>query len=369
MIRMYGFPLVDPIPLPAPVWLFKALHITTMALHFTAVQIMLGSLILATMASMRRSATTNPVAPALAGRLPIVMTYVINLGVPPLLFSQVLYGRALYTSSVLIGFWWIAVIPLLIAAYWLLYQFAARIESGRLAWPLGLSSLLLVGLIARIYTSNMTLMLKPEVWPGMYERSGGGMFLPTPDPALEWRYLYMLAGGLMMGGVWLLWLAASKSFDMPGRKKLAFTGGLLASVLAIVELIAGLRVYAVQPATVRTQIGQHPFFGPAAYVWMAGLAAVALVGLWSVITRRASGLERWAAALAGFLAVAGMTIYRDGIRDLTLLSKGFDVWQRNVDTNWPVVILFLVLFVAALGAVGWLISVAARAKTPMAKTA
>ncbi len=28
------------------------------------------------------------------------MTYVINLGVPPLLFAQVLYGRAIYTSSV-----------------------------------------------------------------------------------------------------------------------------------------------------------------------------------------------------------------------------------------------------------------------------
>ena len=40
------------------------------------------------------------VARALARRLTVVMTYVINLGVPPLLFAQVLYGRALYTSSI-----------------------------------------------------------------------------------------------------------------------------------------------------------------------------------------------------------------------------------------------------------------------------
>jgi len=33
----------------------------------------------------------------------MVMTFVINLAVPPLLFAQVLYGRALYTSSVLIA--------------------------------------------------------------------------------------------------------------------------------------------------------------------------------------------------------------------------------------------------------------------------
>ena len=46
-------------------------------------------------------------ARALARRLTVVMTFVINLAVPPLLFAQVLYGRALYTSSVLIGLYWI----------------------------------------------------------------------------------------------------------------------------------------------------------------------------------------------------------------------------------------------------------------------
>ena len=47
-----------------------------------------------------------------------------------------------------------------------------------------------------------------------------------------------------------------------------------------------------------------------------------------------------------------MTLYRDGIRDLTLLGKGFDVWQRTVVTNWSVVGLFLVLFVVGLGRAG-----------------
>ena len=63
--------------------------------------------------------------------------------------------------------------------------------------------------------------------------------------------------------------------------------------------------------------------------------------------------------------MVSMTIYRDGIRDLTLLSKGFDVWQRVVATNWSVVILFLILFVAGVGAVIWLASVAGRAKKTM----
>ena len=64
-------------------------------------------------------------------------------------------------------------------------------------------------------------------------------------------------------------------------------------------------------------------------------------------------------------AMAGMAGYRDGIRDLTLQSKGFDVWSRAVATNWTVVGLFLVLFLAGLGVAGWLVSVMARSKKVM----
>lgn len=122
---MNPFPAVDPIPLPAPIWLFKLLHIVTLSLHFVAVEMLLGGLLLAVGLSLfNQSAAATTTARALARRLTVVMTYVINLGVPPLLFAQVLYGRAIYTSSVLIGVWWIAVIPLLMLCYWLLYRFS-----------------------------------------------------------------------------------------------------------------------------------------------------------------------------------------------------------------------------------------------------
>jgi hypothetical protein len=117
-----------------------------LALHFIAVEILLGSLPVAALLSVaRRSTFARTVTAAIAKRLPVVMTYVINLGVPPLLFAQVLYGRALYTSSVLIGAWWIGVIGLLMATYWLLYRFVARVENGRTAWWVGLLAWALAG--------------------------------------------------------------------------------------------------------------------------------------------------------------------------------------------------------------------------------
>ena len=129
---MNPYPAVDPIPLPAPVWLLKLLHIVTLSLHFVAVEMLLGGLLVAVLLSLfGKSAHSLVTARALARRLTVVMTFVINLAVPPLLFAQVLYGRALYTSSVLIGVYWIALIPTLILAYWLLYSFSARLEAGK----------------------------------------------------------------------------------------------------------------------------------------------------------------------------------------------------------------------------------------------
>ena len=138
---MPSFPAVDPIPLPAPIWLIKLLHIVTLALHFVAVEMLLGGLLLAVLLSLFRNSPQSPShrARAWRKRLTVVMTYVINLGVPPLLFAQVLYGRALYTSSVLIGVYWISIIAMLTLTYWLLYQFSARLEAGKSAWWVGLS--------------------------------------------------------------------------------------------------------------------------------------------------------------------------------------------------------------------------------------
>ena len=110
---MQSFPAVDPIPLPAPVWLLKLLHIVTLSLHFVAVEMLLGGLLLAVFLSLfPRLSRSHGAARAIARRLTVVMTYVINLGVPPLLFAQVLYGRALYTSSILIGVYWISIVGL-----------------------------------------------------------------------------------------------------------------------------------------------------------------------------------------------------------------------------------------------------------------
>jgi len=369
---MHPFPAVDPIPLPAPIWLFKLLHIVTLALHFIAVEMLLGGLLLAVILSLFRSSPHALVtARALARLLTVVMTFVINLAVPPLLFAQVLYGRALYTSSVLIGVYWISIIGILMLTYWLLYQFSSKLEAGKSAWWAGLSAWLLAGFIARLLSTNMTLMLRPEAWHDLYSASAAGAYLPTNDPTLTPRWLLMIAGGLFVGGLWMVYLAGRSTFTAEERKYIAGIGGKVAAIFGIVYLAAGLWAAIVQPEIVKVGLAGHsgyPLYklaGFAGYGWLALVVVAVLLGAVAGFGKLSAGWLGWAAAAVVLLTEIMFTAYRDGVRDMTLLSKGYDVWDRVVVTNWSVVSLFLVLFVAGLGVIGWLVSVVARAQKPM----
>lgn len=55
-----------------------------------------------------------------------LVAFTVNFGVAPLLFVQVLYGHLFYASSILMAVFWLAVIPLLIAAYYAAYLYGFR---------------------------------------------------------------------------------------------------------------------------------------------------------------------------------------------------------------------------------------------------
>jgi hypothetical protein len=220
----------------------------------------------------------------------------------------------------------------------------------------------------------MTLMLRPEVWRGMYSASAMGAYLPTGDPTLTPRWLLMIAGGMFIGGLWMIYLAGRSTFTPEEKSYVAALGGKVAAAFGVVYLVAGLWAASVQPAVVKAGLAGHSgyplykFSGLAGYGWLALVVVAVLVAAIAGFGKLPAGLIGWAAWACVLLAVLleiMFTIYRDGVRDLTLLSKNYDVWDRVVVTNWSVVGLFLVLFVAGLGVVGWLVSVVARAEKVM----
>lgn len=364
---MESFPAIDPIPLPAPVWFFKTLLLAFLSLHFVAVHLVLGGLLIGLLWNLAGRLGKDESLVRASGEvvhfLPVVMTYLINLGVPPLLFTQVLYGVALYTSSVLIGAWWISVIFILMAMYYVLYLSSLRAAAGRAWWGWGIVALLLGAVVGKIYSSNMTLMLRPEVWLDMFRSNPHGTGLPHGDPTLFWRWAFMMTGSLTVAGLGLVVLGIWKKFEEPVKRVFVRRGGLVAAVGVVLQGIAAVQVFLKQPDAVRARLAESGVYHALGFVWLALAAAVFVMGLLAAARGvRAGRGTAITNSLAGILLCAVAVICRDGIRDATLLLKGYDVWNRAVVVNLQVLGIFLGILVVGLVLLGWMISVMTKAK-------
>lgn len=359
-------PAADPIPLPAPVWLFKGLSYLTLTLHFAFLALLLSGLVLAIVWNFlgHRRGSTNALAAsdAIIGKLTVITTYVINMGVPPLLFAQVLYGQAIYTSSVLMGAWWISVIFLLIGAYFLLYRMTKRSEEKRPFWHVGLVSLGLFLTIGRIYSANMTSMLRPETWATTYAANPHGTTFPS-DPTAWPRWTVFLLGSLLMGALASSLWSTAKSVAPATKVFVRTWTGLAAIALAPFLALAGVWAWNSQPEAVRQILSASPVALASAKAWIASSILAALMGLVLLKTRTSqSSLMPILATVPVLGSLTSFVLLRDEVRDASLSLHGFDVWKSVVNTNLTVVVLFLVSLVVGLVVMGWIGAVVARAK-------
>ena len=363
-------PALDPIPLPAPVALFKFLHILTLTLHFGALQLLLGGLLLATVwnfyGQVGKSNAATEASGTVVRKLSIVTTYVINFGVPPLLFAQILYGRALYTSSVLIATWWIAVVFLVMAAYALLYRMSSLADKNRPWWIYGIVSFSLFAWVGRLFSTNMTLMLKPEVWKGMYEPTASGTLLPETVRTMWPRFAIVLLGALSIGALGTsLWSGLSSVSDA-GRVFLRRWSAIAAIICLPLLALAGIWAISSQPESVKAALATGLNI-QLSYAWLGAVAAAFLCAVGLLATAKSKSL--WISGIGSTLGVVALALWtslRDIVRDLTLIPKGLDVWANPVSTNWLVVGLFLGSLVAGIALIIWLLVVVARA-TPLEK--
>ncbi len=362
------FPVADPIPIPAPIWLLKLLSLLTLGLHFAAVMMLIGSLVLVIWLNFRGRASGSldqvRASWVLAKRLPVIMTYVVNLGVPPLLFLQVMYGQQIYSSSVLIGLPWISVIILLTIAYWLLYKTTWMIEQRRAAWIPALISFGIIFGVGQIYAMNMTLMLRPELWNQMHAANPHGTQGFSGDPTTMPRFLFVLAGGPLVGGLWTALIANMQYLEESVRKVLHKAGSSMAVVGAVAMAGSGALVMSKQPAEIMQKLATMPLATYGAYIC---ITTIVLAGVLAIVlalrSRENFGLSvlAWVVSL---LAPITATLPRDGIRDAALSKYGFDVYKATIYPNWSVLIVFLLLFVIMLGVVAWLLMVMRSAEAP-----
>jgi hypothetical protein len=280
--------------------------------------------------------------------LPPVAAFTITLGVAPLLFLQLVYGQFFYTSSVLMAWYWLAVVFLVLLGYYGVYWHQLRHDElgPKGAWVM-LATAVLFLLVAFIFTQNITAMLHPQdFYPRFMNGQVGKIFGPVPLLNLARLAHFVVAAAAIAGfGIALLssrWRADSPEFaDWARRYGVTwFMGGTL------LQFLVGLWFLFSLPAEIRQALVGEKF---AVGVLVLGIL-LALVALLTV------AMSLGAASVAVLGTVCAMAVLRHLVR-LAYLRPYFDAHSLPVQGQWVVFSIFVALLLAGLATVGWMLYV------------
>jgi hypothetical protein len=332
-------PYSDPLPL-SPDFFWVLLQGTTV-LHFLFMNALLGGglILLVEAIKVRGQSAPPPLGKELYGKLPYTVAFTVNLGVPPLLFAQVIYGQFLYTSTVMMAGLWLSIFLLIIGTYYSYYYYFYKhhdLDCSRF-WPLLLAcaTLLLVGFF---FSNNISIMQTVGNWKD-YFADKSGTLINWKDASLIPRYLHMVLAALAVGGLFLAIVAWFKkqrgevNADERIRVGLNYFGA---------ATIANFLIGGIFLATLPNQVVAETFSSKLALLCMLGSA---LFGLISVVL--AFGRLVWPATCATIITILLMTLVRDWVRQ-AYLSPYFKLDSLPVNPQYGPAALFIIVLIGGL---------------------
>lgn len=325
---------------------FQFLLLLTLPLHLLAMNAMLGSLGLGVAQHIRGGGVQSRLAHRIAQALPLVVATVVNLGVAPYLFMQVLYGQFNYTSSILMGTFWILVIPMLIIAYYgaYLYDFKFK-QLGKAGILIGSVSFVLFLVIGSFFSNNMLLMTLPQQF-GEYFGSMGGTLLIFDHPEYLPRYLHMMMGALAVGGLYVALLGRFKGDrDIQLMEHAENLGLRVFFVCTLVNSVVGLVYLGTLPKK-----DMMIFMGGD----MAATIAFSVAFLLTVAVLVVSWKKKlWLTVGHVVVLVYLMVFMRAWLRS-SYLREVFTLDQLQVVPQYSPLVFFLVTLVVGIAALVWL---------------
>ncbi|MDJ0521323.1 MAG: hypothetical protein QNJ90_04540 [Planctomycetota bacterium] len=327
--------------LPAPLWLLTVLHVLTLSLHFAAMGCLFGGL-LTLFGARLPGGLEHPCAKRLVTLFPSLMAATVTLGVAPLLFAQLVYGRVLYSAAIVSGWFWLGIPIMAMLAYACLYA-AAFTKQGvgrvRLWLLLALAGLVYVSLT---YSSVFSLAERPDAQKTYYEGDASGLVWHPDVTAWIMRWLHMLGGTLTIGGFF---------FGVLGRRDEAarHKGQFFFLVGTGAAFLTGM-VYLFTLGDLL-----KPFMKSAGIYSLTFGIVAALIAVPLYLKQRL-----WLSGLSLGLGLLGMVHARHVVRDLRLEGH-LDPAAMTVDPQWGLFALFAVCLLVALAAVAWMLRLFFRA--------
>lgn len=319
-----------PFDFPAATVFYLFLYGATLVLHVLPMNYVLaGSTYLAAVAlweAVRGPALSQrPLVELARDWMPFALGLTITAAVAPLLFLQILYQLPFYTANLLLFHRWMAILPVLIVAFYLLYlQKSKRWHLFRPWTRAAVSTGILVcfAFVAWSWTENHLLSTRPlEVWKAVY--ASNDWFYRDPEllPRLAVWYVGafpVLATALL----WQLWCGGLADATNDTATESVGTLVILAVTGLAGSVLVGAGYFASLDGDVRSRL-----VAPAVWPYL-GVAVLGLGGqaaLWWRIRgcRSADGRTIVGLFAAVAAAVGAATVLREIRRTATVDLASF----------------------------------------------
>lgn len=360
MIDQVIIPDVDPIPLPAPIWLLKFLLILTFVLHILAMNVAVGGGFIAAITEYlgRKKNLENyfALSKSISKMLPPFTAFTITLGVGALLFLQVLYGNFFYTSTILMAWPWLSIILIFILAYYGYYIYSFKFEKldGK-RFILVLLSAILLAAIGLIYTQNIVLMLSPEKWKDIYFNNPHGTSLNLSDPTVIPRYLHFMVSALAVAGlVVTMWGLKKGKIDEQLGKWATRYGILWFTNSTLINVVIGVWFLISLPKNLMMMfMGENTIATVYFAVSLISIFA-SLIFMYVSLNSQRPVPKIIIGKIFLLVTIVMMVLMRHELREAYLTP--YLQWEKiQVEPQWGVIAIFAVLLVAGIITVIWML--------------
>jgi len=353
---------LNPLGYPAPYWFILFFKVFGFTLHITLMNLWFAGLITMLLLRWRGGPHAQRLSDRVINAMPFVIAYGINLGIVPLLFTQVAYYQVFYPATILAAWPWFAVVPLLMVAYYGIYLYVIGLRKGtmntqkRAAGWVSAAIFMLLGLV---FSNSFSLMTNVAGWGPLWNATSQtgapyGIGLNLGDPTLAPRLLMMFGLALTTTAAYVVvdtaFFAGGESAEY---KRWATRCALMVSTLgnAWVAVMGSWYFFAALPAEIRAAQLQVPML-------VLTLLTAAGTGLpWLLMLLAQRGITRRLGLLTGLAQLGALGLHaisRQTVQNLEL-ARYLPIGAEPVNIQWSPLVLFLVLFVGGIGLLVWMV--------------
>ncbi len=253
----------------------------------------------------------------------------------------------MYTSSVLMGIYWLSIFVILILSYYGTYVYSMNYERAA-AFHTVISGFIAGTLlaVAFIISNNFSLMMNPEGWSSYFSNPEGTL-LNLSDPTFWPRFLHSVLGAIAVGGLTIAFYYDFKKRKGESDSEVEITTGTNWFVGAtMLNFGIGTWYWGSLPEYVRSLSGDGGAF----------FLVFIVLGIITAILSLIYGMRHQVRPAVYYLLAAlfCMVLVREFVRRLTL-APWFKTSDLEVMPQYSPLLLFLLVFAGGLWLVYYMI--------------